>query len=38
MLYRFVHFKCFSCPFSSTASAEVDDKNLRAGATVPGMI
>jgi len=28
----------FSCPFSSTAIAEVDEKNLRAGATVPGMI
>ena len=37
MLYRFILPNVFSCPFSSTAIAEVDEKNLRAGARVPGM-
>ena len=37
MLYRFILPNVFSCPFSSTVIAEVDEKNLRAGARVPGM-
>ena len=37
MLYRFILPNVFSCPFSSTANAEVDEKNLRAGARVLGM-
>ena len=28
----------FSCPFSNTAVAEDDDKNLKADSRVPGMI
>ena len=37
MLYRFILPNVFSCPFSNTAIAEVDEKNLRAGARAPGM-
>jgi len=37
VLYRFILPNVFSCPFSSTAIAEVDEKNLRAGARFPGM-
>jgi len=37
MLYRFILPNVFSCWFSNTAIAEVDEKNLRDGARVPGM-
>jgi len=37
MLYRFIFSNVFSCPFSSTAIAEVDEKNLRDGSSAPGM-
>jgi len=37
MPYRFILPNVFSCPFASTAIAEVDEKDLRAGARVPGM-
>jgi len=37
MIHRFIISNVFSCSFSSPAIAEDDEKNLKAGARVPGM-
>ena len=37
MIYRFILPNVFSCSFTNTAIAEVDEKNLRDGSRVPGM-